>query len=158
MSVGRPSLYTDELVNTFIARLCTGESVRTICKSDDMPEASTIFKWLTEKPEFSEQYAKAKELAAEALAEDIFDIADDNAFDYTEGADGQLRVNNDAIQRARLRVDVRKWYLSKIMPKKYGEKLGIGGVEGAPPITTQDITSTKLFEMIKNIELKTRAG
>jgi len=134
MSVGRPSLYTPELVNTFIARLCTGESVRTICKSEDMPEASTIFKWLTEKPEFSEQYAKAKELAAEALAEDIFDIADDNAFDYTEGDDGKLRVNNDAIQRARLRVDVRKWYLSKIMPKKYGEKqqVEVAGKDGKP--------------------------
>jgi len=132
--VGRPSLYTEELVSEFIGRLCTGESVRTICKSDDMPDPATIFKWLASKPEFCEQYAKAKELAAEALAEDIFDIADDNALDYVDGPDGQLRVNNDAIQRAKLRVDVRKWYLSKIMPKKYGDKqqLEVAGKDGKP--------------------------
>ena len=138
---GRPSLYTDELVDTFIARLATGESVRTICKSDDMPNAATIFRWLSTNKEFCDKYEKAKELAAEALAEDIFDIADDNAFDYTEGADGQLRVNNDAIQRARLRVDVRKWYLSKIMPKKYGEKqqVEVAGKDGKPIETISTI-------------------
>jgi len=143
MPAGRPSLYTDELVHTFISRLATGESVRTICKSDDMPEAGTIFRWLTEKPEFNEQYAKAKELAAEALAEDIFDIADDNSLDYEEDGNGQLRVNNDAIQRARLRVDVRKWYLSKIMPKKYGDRqqLEIGGKDGKP---IETITTIRL--------------
>ena len=141
MSAGRPSMYTEELVNTFIERLSSGESVRTICKSDEMPEKQTILRWLSSKPEFCAQYEKAKQLAAEALAEDIFDIADDNAFDYTEGADGQLRVNNDAIQRARLRVDVRKWYLSKIMPKKYGEKqqVEVAGKDGEPIQTVSTI-------------------
>ena len=122
MPAGRPSMYTEELAIEFCSRLLDGTSVRKVCEQDDMPSRDTIFRWIATNPEFSDQYAKAKELSAEALAEDIFDIADDNAFDYTEGKDGELRVNNDAIQRARLRVDVRKWYLSKIVPKKYGER------------------------------------
>ena len=36
-------------------------------------------------------------------------------------------VNNEAVQRSRLRVDARKWLMSKLMPKKYGEKLELGG-------------------------------
>ena len=36
-------------------------------------------------------------------------------------------MNNEAVQRSRLRVDARKWLMSKLMPKKYGEKLELGG-------------------------------
>lgn len=144
MPVGRPSLYTEELATEFCSRLVDGTSTRKVCQADDMPCTATIFKWMAEKPEFSEQYAKAKAQAAEALAEEIFDIADDNAFDYTEGKDGELRVNNDAIQRARLRVDVRKWYLSKIVPKKYGERQQI------------DQTTTHKLEGLSEEELNAR--
>ena len=144
MPGGRPTTYTEELATEFCSRLVDGSSTRKVCQADDMPCTSTIFKWMAEKPEFSEQYAKAKALAAEALAEEIFDIADDNTFDYTETKDGELRVNNDAIQRARLRVDVRKWYLSKIVPKKYGEKQQI------------DQTTTHKFEELTDEELQAR--
>lgn len=144
MPGGRPSIYTEEIATEFCSRLVDGTSTRKVCEMDDMPCTTTIFKWMAEKPEFSEQYAKAKSQAAEALAEEIFDIADDNAFDYIEGKDGELRVNNDAIQRARLRVDVRKWYLSKIVPKKYGERQQI------------DQTTTHKFEDLSEEELNAR--
>lgn len=149
MPGGRPTKYSEELATEFCSRLVDGTSTRKVCQADDMPSTSTIFKWMAEKPEFSEQYAKAKAQAAEALAEEIFDIADDNAFDYTEGKDGELRVNNDAIQRARLRVDVRKWYLSKIVPKKYGEKQQI---EQTVKHTLADKTEEELDAYIESLQ------
>ncbi len=125
---GRPTKYTKALATEFCSRLVDGTSVRTVCLADDMPTTSTIFKWLSEKPEFSDQYAKSKEMASEALAEEIFDISDNGTNDWMEmhDKDGECigyKVNGEALQRSRLRVDTRKWYLSKIVPKKYGDKI-----------------------------------
>lgn len=125
---GRPTDYTEELAADILSRLATGESMRTICKDDDMPSRTTLFLWIARHSEFSNQYAIAKEEAAEALAEEIFDIADNANNDWMEqhSEDAGLaafKLNGENIQRSKLRVDVRKWYLSKIKPKKYGEKI-----------------------------------
>lgn len=124
--MSRPTDYTPELAAEICSRLSTGESMRTVCSADDMPNRSSVFLWLAKYPEFSDQYAKAKEEAAEAMAEEMLDIADNGSNDYMDdnhGDDKGYKVNGEAIQRSRLRVDVRKWYLSKIKPKKYGDKI-----------------------------------
>ncbi len=41
-------------------------------------------------------------------------------------------VDHEHIQRSRLRVDARKWLMSKMAPKKYGEKLQHTGDGGGP--------------------------
>jgi hypothetical protein len=102
-----------------------------------MPSASTVFLWLRTKPEFSQQYAKAKEESADALIEEINDIADDGSNDWMErkNAEGEISgwvQNGEAIGRSRLRVDTRKWIASKLKPKKYGEKLEHTGPDGGP--------------------------
>lgn len=127
MSGGRPTDYSAELVATMCDRITSGESVRSITRDESMPAMATFFRWLHEKPEFKEQYAIAKELGAEALFADILSIADDGSNDYMEkisqeGEAQGYQTNGEAIQRSRLRVDTRKWYLSKVLPKVYGEK------------------------------------
>lgn len=107
-----PTTYTPELADTICGLLAEGISVRTICKMDGMPAASTVFLWLRSYPEFVAQYGRAKEESAEALAEEMLDIADDR------GEDPQSR---------RVRIDTRKWLAAKLKPKKYGEKLELGG-------------------------------
>lgn len=120
---GRPTKYTQELADRFCTEIATGSSLRTACKADDMPAPSTIFKWIREHEEFSKQYAKATEERTEAMSEDILDIADNGTNDYMESEDGKMQYNGDSVQRARLRVDTRKWLMSKMKPKKYGDKL-----------------------------------
>lgn len=102
-----------------------GKSVRQALKSEGMPKSSTFFKWLTEENKFSEQYARACEARADAIFEDILTIADDGSNDTRITEDGAEITNHDVIQRSRLRVDARKWILSKMMPKKYGDKLDL---------------------------------
>lgn len=109
MAGGRPSTYTEELSDLICQRLANGESLRSVCRDGAMPVASTVFKWMREHTEFSKQYARAKEESADALLEDMLDIADE--------------TDSDNVQVARLRVDVRKWAASKLKPKKYGDKL-----------------------------------
>lgn len=124
--VGRPSTYRPETTLAICQRLATGESLRKICRDDDMPDMSTVIKWLSEHEEFSYQYARAREIQADTLADEILDIADtpllgvttkikeDGATETTEG---------DMLQHRRLQVDARKWYASKLAPKKYGDKV-----------------------------------
>ena len=126
--VGRPSDYTQELADEICSQLSEGLSMRTVCKPDAMPNKATVFKWIRTIPEFNDQYAKAKEESADALIEEMLDIADDGTNDYMEKEDGEgnaagYQLNGEHIQRSRLRVDVRKWAASKLKPKKYGDKI-----------------------------------
>jgi hypothetical protein len=96
---------------------------------------SSIFNWLNSNEQFMQQYARAKEVQAEALAEDLLEIADDATNDWMDKRFGETEVrviDNEAIQRSKLRVDTRKWLMSKLQPKKYGEKLDLnhGGTVG----------------------------
>lgn len=140
LPVGRPSLYTQELADEICERLGMGESMRTVCKDEDLPAMSTLFKWLRTIPAFTEQYEKAKQESADAMAEDLLDIADDGTNDWMERErqDGSsvTVVNSEHIQRSRLRVDARKWLMAKMKPKKYGEKLDVtsGGEKLPTPI------------------------
>jgi hypothetical protein len=56
------------------------------------------------------------------IAEDLLAIADDGTNDYMEYEDKEgnaagWRFNGEHVQRSRLRVDARKWLLSKLLPK-----------------------------------------
>lgn len=104
--MARPTDYCQSTVDAICERIGTGESLRAICRGDDMPALSTVFRWLSIHKEFSDQYARAREEQAEALADEITDIAD----------------TEEDVQRARVRIDARKWVAGKLKPKKYGDK------------------------------------
>ncbi|WP_395019806.1 hypothetical protein [Dongia sp.] len=131
---GRPTDFTENLATEICLRISEGESVRSIVKDEDMPSSSTIFRWLLDEryKTFWEQYEKARNIQAELMFEELLEIADDGTNDYTtrmRGADGEEEehqiLNSEHIQRSRLRVDTRKWYLSKVLPKKFGDKLDL---------------------------------
>lgn len=124
---GRPSSYTPDMAEAICMRLAMGESLRAICADDDMPDKATVLRWVLVNPEFRDQYARARELQAEGLVDDIMEISDDGTNDWMErnsepGEDIGWRVNGEHIQRSKLRIDSRKWFASKVLPKKYGEK------------------------------------
>lgn len=106
--------------------LIQGHSLRNICKQKGMPGKSTVMEWLAKDAEFSDQYARARTLQAETLLEEILEIADDGSRDYVS-EDGRLVPDHDHIARSRLRVDTRKWAMSKLAPKKYGDSQTIKG-------------------------------
>lgn len=109
---GRPTIFNGKVARTICERISHGESLRKITKEPEMPAMSTVMKWLANKEMkgFIEQYEDACNTRAEMLFEEIEEIADDE---------------NKDVQRSRLRVDTRKWYLSKVLPKKFGDKLDL---------------------------------
>lgn len=135
--MARPSEFSQAVADAICEEIADGKSLRSICAADDMPARSTVFKWLADpaRSDFVDQYARAREAQAEALFEDILDIADDGSNDYTvkKRPDGSEYDAFDAehVQRSKLRVDARKWMVAKLAPKKYGDKLELehsGGV------------------------------
>jgi hypothetical protein len=125
--MARPSKYTEELAREICSRIAAGESLRRICEDDHMPAPTTVHSWVLDGGEFSNQYTKARQIQAETFVDELMDIADDGSNDWMErtGKDGENLgwvVNGEAVQRSRLRLDTRKWYASKIIPKIYGEK------------------------------------
>lgn len=126
MPAGRPTDYTQELADKICELLADGQSMRTVCAQEGMPAMSTVFKWLRENKEFSEQYAKAKEESSDAMAEDLLHIADTPVMGEikTIKPDGTVEIKQDEmLGHRRLQVDTRKWLMSKMKPKKYGDKL-----------------------------------
>jgi hypothetical protein len=125
---GRPSTYTVELANKICSLLADGQSLRAICLQENMPNKDTVYGWLSKHSDFSDNYARAKSDCADLFAEEIIEIADDSQGDRKiinrAGEEIEI-VDQDAINRARLRVDARKWIASKLKPKKYGEHLDI---------------------------------
>ena len=121
--------YSQELADAICDLIVDGKSIRDICKAEDMPAMSSIFKWLRENKDFSEQYARAKEIQAECLADELINIADDTSGDVS----GELEMPNGvAVQRAKLKIDTRKWIASKLLAKKYGDKIEHTGADGGP--------------------------
>ena len=122
--MGRPEIYTEELGKTICAKLSAGESLRSICREDAMPNADTVYNWLldNDKSLFSEQYARARASQAELMFEELLEIADDADKVIKSGAE---KKSGAYAQNQRLRVDTRKWYLSKVLPKKFGDKLDL---------------------------------
>jgi hypothetical protein len=135
---GRPSEFSQETADAICERLADGQSLRSICLADDMPSKTTVFKWLAARPDFADQYARAREEQAETLADEIISIADDGTNDFTTKVSGDgstsQSVNAEHIQRSRLRVEARKWVASKLKPKKYGDKVEqtLVGADGGP--------------------------
>ncbi len=139
---GRPTRYTPDVATDICTRLAEGGSLRSICDDAAMPARSTVTGWLFdgEHEDFMDQYARAREAQAEARADEIVDIADDESGDFTTDEDGKRVVNHEHIQRSRLRVDARKWIAAKLLPKRYGDKLQHTGDGGGPIRVRPDLS------------------
>lgn len=131
-TTGRPRSLTKPLQDEVCQRVASGETIRDIAADAHMPVQSTIYLTLAKDAAFSEQYALAREAQLQRWEDQIVEIADDATGDMTVDAEGNERVNHEHIQRAKVRIDTRKWLMSKRAPKKYGDKVEVGGPGGGP--------------------------
>jgi len=147
--MGVPSIYSDEIAMHITTELVEGRSLRSICRDDEgIPSVATVVKWLAnpKHAEFRAQYTLAREAQADMLAEEIVDISNETVMgeETTTKPDGSVEVRaGDMLGHRKLQIDARKWYASKLAPKKYGDKLGIGGAEDMPPIQMNAMSTTE---------------
>jgi hypothetical protein len=164
--IGAPTTFSQKTADLICIMLSEGMSLREILRSDTtgvLPAQSTVYEWLLRHPSFAEQYARAREEQADTLADEIVQIADErpevNEFrDKNTGEVLSIDLSSAYIQWQKNRIEARKWTAMKLKPKKYGDRVALEGVEGGAPIATEDATSTRLFELMRNMEMTKRVG
>lgn len=142
-----------EIVNFICALISTNKSVRQIFRDNKIEiKRQTFFEWIKINKDFSDQYVRACEDREDAILDEIMEIADDNTKDFKTLENGATVLDVEHIQRSRLRIDVRKWDLSKKNPKKYGDRHIIEGDKENPLIPAIDLSkiSSEILEQIAN--------
>ncbi len=114
--------FSEKLVSEILMRVADGESINYICSATNMPSRSTFFDWVAKDDSVKTRYELAIEIRAEFYAEEIIQIADETTGDSYTDENGRVHVDYENIARSKLRIDARKWYASKMNPKKYGDK------------------------------------
>ena len=130
--MGRPTKYSAQCAGEICKRLAQGLSLSKVCLDSGLPSRDTVYKWLTEHADFSDNYTRARELYADRVFDELLDICDDE----------DLKPQD--VQKAKLQIDTRKWMLARMSPRKYGDRsaLEVSG-EGGGPIS---VTYDKMFE------------
>jgi hypothetical protein len=119
----KPSVpYSEEIADAIIERLKNGESLKSICSTDDMPDEAAVRDWASNQGEiglsFGPRYVRAREAGWLKLADELEDLADGSSL-------GERRFEPGVVQRHRLQIDTRRWMLSKMLPKVFGDKLDL---------------------------------
>lgn len=131
---GPTPCYTKDLAIEICLRLSSGQSLRQICKDPHIPSRETIYNWLFNsseyQAEFTEMYNQARACQMEGWAEEIIEIADDKSEDVVEDAKGNQYLNKEFVMRSRVKIDARKWVMSKMAPKKYGDRIAVDHAGG----------------------------
>jgi hypothetical protein len=153
--MGRPSKYSDEVAHEICTRLGLGESLRKICRDDHMPSLASVMSWLTTKPDFLDQYTRAREIQAETQFDELVDIVDQPPeLNYVTDKNGELvevKFDSSYVAWMKLRVDTRKWTAARMAPKKYGEHKA---PEQKEDQTVIDVSVRDLMDVaVKRLEL-----
>jgi hypothetical protein len=109
----------------------TSKGIQVIMQDYDI-SVGTFWNFKESSPQRIEQYARAKNMQLLILAGEILTISDDKSGDVLDGDLGKTG-NSAAVNRAKLQTDSRKWLLSKLAPKEYGDKIEVN----ATTTTTQ---------------------
>jgi hypothetical protein len=133
------------MLDLICEQIADGKSLRSICSQEGMPVKYTVLRWLQADPAFAERYAQARVQAADALAEELQDLAD------------QAIREPEKANAIRVAIDAKKWIASKLRPKAYGDRI-------EQHVVTEVQTPGEVAERIKLLEaeladmLKVREG
>lgn len=125
---GRPTVHTQEIAAHICQKLAEGMSLRAICRlgageNDTFPSEAAVRQWVIDDREgFAAQYTRSREIGLDCRADALIE-------DAKQAKDAAL---------GRLAFDADRWYLSKLAPKRYGDKLQaeVSGADGGPIAVT----------------------
>lgn len=117
--------FTIELFDSICEEIAQSSSgLSKICKGKGL-NPNSFYEWIAKDAKLGEKYARAKELQAEYLVDEILEIVDDGSNDYmtiTKGNESYNVEDREVTARSKMRFEARKWLAGKLAPKKYGDK------------------------------------
>lgn len=161
----RPKQYTPEVAQMVCERIATSSrSMGTLCREEGMPSLATLYRWLDSELDFAQKYARARNDQTDFLAEECLEIANtqhpgDKVTTSTK--DGVKITREDMLGHRTLQIETRKWFISKMHPKKYGtQKVQLGNDPDNPLPGTFDpdnLTDAQLADIATKRALETKA-
>lgn len=141
--MGRPSKFTEAIVDEICERLSNGETLRSICRDDHMPHWNTVYQWMADETTISVRIARARDLGADAIAEGTVEI-----IDQEPERDQYGKIDPGWVAHQKLRAEHRLKLLAKWQPKKYGDRITqeLTGANGGP-ILTKDVSDLSDAEL-----------
>lgn len=117
--IGRPSTFDEAKAARVCELIAQGYSLRKIAEMErDLPPPPTFLLWCHKNPALADHYSRARASAMQMMAEQIVDIADG--------------TSAENVNVARLQVETRKWLMSKLAPKQFGDRVTLAGDQDAP--------------------------
>lgn len=110
--MARPSIFTPELVEAICSRLEQGEALALVCRDEVMPGLRTFLRWADEKEEVGTAYTLALRARAEFFEAEHTRIA-------------ETAQDKDSAAAARVQLAALEWRMSKLAPKRYGDRLDL---------------------------------
>ena len=179
--VGAPRRYDRAAVSAHVcSELKAGRSLESICKDVGMPTVATFLDWVAQDPSgIGKDYAHAREIGYRKLADEMIEIADkthewvtiqeldpDGKPLFDDKGEPRLKkvlmpLSSDVVAHKRLQVDTRKWMLSKMLPKVYGDRITNEhtGADGGPiAIAAVDLKNLSDEELEKMEQLMMKAS
>lgn len=146
------SKFSQELFDAICERIAAGETLSAICRDKGMPTKRTFDLWCAANPELAKRKAEAREAGEEAILDECIDIADDSRNDWVERENKRtggtyIALNEEAVQRSKMRIWTRLELLKKWNPKKWGDKVQHGGADDLPPMrvrSERELTEAEL--------------
>jgi hypothetical protein len=156
--VGRPNgtgkLRTLENAAFICEQLEQGRTLRQIAGDLGYPRETGIVEWSRDgrDKEFAEQYARSMLARWERMADEAIEIADETA-----PVDALGHIDTGYVRQQRVRIDTRKWLLSKALPRKYGDKVEatVIGDPNAPLLTRIELVAVDPRARIEDSREKT---
>lgn len=121
--------YSDAIARKLCERIMEGQSLKEVCEDPRMPSVRTVTRWFADPrlADFREMYYFSRRIQAEIRVDEIFEIADNTSNDWKEKFDKdgnflEMVPDGEAIQRSRVRIDTRKWFAARLVPRLYGDR------------------------------------
>lgn len=152
---GRKSTFTQDKADLIVLRVSTGEPLAQVCR-DMKIGLTTWYDWVKARPELADSIARAREAGYDMIAADVLRIADTpmEGVETEQDADGKVlkTKKGDMLGHRKLQIETRLKLLAKWDPKRYGEKLALGGADDLPPIKT--MTDDQLAARVAALQKK----
>jgi len=159
--------YDPAIAQAICEGLSEGIPLRELCRREGMPPYRTLYSWIERDADLAAHIARAREIGYDSIAEECLEIADNASNDWVDREQFNPRtkrpemvrvVDQEHIQRSKLRIETRLKLLAKWRPAKYGERVAVTGAADGAPIKTEGTGSDALLEIIRNMELRRRAA
>lgn len=125
--IGRPpEPVPQDKADSLVEWISNGKTLRSWCRIDGNPSYAAVYDWEAKDAVFATRLARARDIGADAFADECVAISDDGSNDYIDTPVGR-KFDPENVNRSKLRVWSRLELLKCWNPRKYGARVQVDG-------------------------------